>query len=328
MNILITGGFGNIGISVINECLNRGHSVTVFDLESKRAKKLSKKYSKKKVKSIFGDIRKIDDINNAIKNQDAIIHLAAILPPLSDKNPKLCTEVNVTGIENILNSIKSEGNKTALIEVSSASVMGATQSKEPPVKPTDSVIATDTYSQTKIQAESLVEASGVRFCILRLAAVLPTNISFSYFLNMIKVMFDMPLKARCEIVLDLDVAHALVSAAENLVTTNSLNKAKGFIAGGKTNGCQLTNDEMLKSVFKQIGLTFPQENLFSDNINNYYLDWYDTDEIQKSLQFQNHTFDQWKKIIKKRLALYAGAIYLFRKPILKWLEQLSQKYKS
>ena len=67
----------------------------------------------------------------------------------------------------------------------------------------------------------------------------------------------MPLDARCEIVLDIDVACALVSAAENLANSGKLSGKKGFIAGGKENGCQLTNREMLGAVFEQIGLAFP-----------------------------------------------------------------------
>lgn len=327
MNILITGGFGNIGISVINECLQRGHSVTVFDLENKRTKKTAKKYARKNVKTIFGDIRKIDDVSNAVRNQDGIIHLAAVLPPLSDKNPQLCAEVNVGGTKNILDSITREGNKAVLVEVSSASVMGPTQHHDKLVTPNDPVAETDTYSKTKIAAEKLVESSGVRSCILRLAGVLPTNINVSYFLTMIKLMFDMPLHGRCEIVLDLDAACALVSAAEDLAGKRNIAGKKGFIAGGEQNGCQLKNREMLKAVFTQIGMTFPREDLFNDNLNGYYIDWYDTKEIENLLHFQNHTFDHWKNIIRRRLGIYQLFITVFNKPIVTWLERQSKRYR-
>jgi nucleoside-diphosphate-sugar epimerase len=324
MNIAITGGYGNIGISVIEECLKRGHAVTVFDLDSKRSGKLSRLYLKKNVRTVLGDIAKYPDVRGAVMNQDAIIHLAAILPPLSDTNPELCEQVNIGGIKNILEAIKDAGNKAALVEVSSASVMGPTQNRMPPVKPDDLVDATDTYSSTKIAAEHLVESSGMRYCVLRLAAVLPTNIYIKYFLNMVKVMFDMPLQARCEIVLDIDVAHALVSAAENLTAGGAMCGKRGFIAGGKRQGCQLTNGEMLRAVFDQVGLPFPRDALFSDDINGYYLDWYDTEEIQSLLNYQNHSFGQWKAIIKKKLGSYKALIRIFNRPILKWLENQSR----
>ncbi len=328
MNILITGGFGNIGISVIEECLRREHSVTVFDLKNRRTEKAAKKFSKQMVRTVFGNITNITDVSKAAKDQDAVIHLAAILPPLSNSNPALCRAVNVTGIKNLIDSIKALNKNTVFVEVSSASVMGPTQKKSPPVCSDDPMNGTDNYSKTKIEAETLVEKSGLPSCILRLAAVLPTNINLSYFTNMIKVMFDMPLDARCEIVLDLDVASALVSAAENLYSGGSLCGKKGFIAGGDKNSCRLTNRDMLTSVFKQTGLSFPSEELFSSNINNYYLDWYDTEDMQKILCFQNHSFDQWKSIIGRKLSAYKLPILLFNRTILKWLENQAPDFRS
>lgn len=323
MNILITGGFGNIGMAVLEECLNREHDVTVFELKNVRAKRLSKKYARRSVKTIFGDIKDLSDVSKAVENQDAVIHLAAILPPLSNEKPELCRAVNVNGICNLLSAIERNKNRIVLVEVSSASVMGPTQSIEPPVKPNDRFAATDVYSRTKIDAEEIVESTSSCYCILRLAAVLPTKLNISYFINMIKVMYDMPLDARCEIVLDIDVAHALVSAAENLYRNGEIANKKGFIAGGNANGCQMKNGEMLKSVFKELGLQFPRETLFANDVNGYYLDWYDTIETQRILGYQNHSCEHWKTIIKKNLGKYRILITLLRQPILKWLE--SQK---
>lgn len=68
---------------------------------------------------------------------------------------------------------------------------------------------------------------------------------------------------------------------------------------------------------------FPRETLFENDVNGYYLDWYDTIETQKILGYQNHSFDYWKIIIKKNLSKYRVLITLLRRPILKWLE--SQK---
>lgn len=320
MNIAVTGGYGNIGISVIEECLRRGHSVTVFDLENERSKKLARRYLKKNVKSILGDVRNYADVDRSIKDQDAVIHLAAVLPPLSDRNPDLCKAVNTSGCDNIIKAIKNNGNRAALVEVSSASVMGPTQDRVPPVRPDDAVIATDMYSRTKIEAERLVAGSGIRYCILRLAAVLPTNINVRYLLTMMRIMFDMPLEARCEIVMDIDVAYALVSAAEDLKTSGTMCGRRGFIAGGWKLGCQLTNGEMLMDVFSQAGLLFPKPDLFTKNINGYYLDWYDTEEIQNLLNYQNHSFDQWKEIIKRKLGRYSALIRACKRPILMWLE--------
>jgi dTDP-4-dehydrorhamnose reductase len=201
----------------------------------------------------LGDIRKYADVDRSIKNQDAVIHLATVFTPLSDRNPELCKAVTISGSDNIIEAIKNTGNRALLVQVSSASVMGPTQDRVPPVRPNDSVLATDMYSSTKIEAERLMAGSGVRYRILRLAAVLPMNINVRYLLNMMRIMFDMPLEARCEIVMDIDVAYALVSAAEELNNNGTMCGRKGFIAGEWKQGCQLTDGGMLMDVFSQAG---------------------------------------------------------------------------
>ncbi len=326
MKILVTGGFGNIGIAVLEECLRRGHSVTVFDLESKRSRRLSRKYSRDGLRTVFGDLRNPVDVGKAVAHQDAIIHLAAILPPLSDASPKLCREVNVSGVENLLAAIRGEQSGAVFVEVSSASVMGPTQDRNTPLSPEDPLVATDMYSTTKIEAERLVEGSGIRYCILRLAAVLPTNLNLSYLLNMVRVMFDMPLEARCEIVLDIDVATALVGAAENLHAGGETAGLRGFIAGGRDHGCRLTNGAMLRAVFARLGLPFPGQALFEDQTRGYYLDWYNTEETQRILHYQNHSFEDWKTIVASKLGGFTPVVRAFKAPILAWLERQSPRH--
>lgn len=328
MNILITGGLGNIGIYVVNECLKRGHSVTIFDVSNNKNQKLKEKYRKYNVKVYLGDIRKYDDIAEAVDNQDVIIHMAAILPPTSEAYPDLCDAVNINGTENLIESIHTKSDKTALVLVSSASVMGPTQHKTPPVRPTDPVNPIDVYTRSKVKAEYIVATSSLPYCILRLAAVMPTYIGIKTVLKMIKVIFDMPLGARCEIVYDLDVAYALVSSAENLVGPGEMNQKIGFIGGGKQKGCQIYIKDMLLGAFRPMGLDLPEERLFPDDINSYYLDWYDTDEIQSILQYQRYSFSQWQNIFQKNYRFLKPAVFLFKKNIMKTIEQLSSRHRE
>ncbi len=326
MNILITGGLGNIGIYVVKECLNRGHSVTIFDIGNNKNQKLKEKYKKQNVKVYLGDIRKYDDIAEAADNQDAIIHMAAILPPVSEEHPDLCDAVNINGTKNLIESITARSKKTAIVAVSSASVMGPTQHKNPPVKPTDPVNPIDVYTRSKVKAENIVAASGLPYCIVRLAAVMPTYIGIETILKMIKVIFDMPLRARCEIVYDLDVAYALVSSAEDLVGPGKMNQKIAFIGGGKQKGCQIYIKEMLLGAFSPMGLGLPKEKLFPDDINSYYLDWYDTDEVQSILQYQRYSFSQWQEIFQTNYRFLKPAIFLFKRTIMKTIEKLSPRY--
>lgn len=323
MNVLVTGGFGNIGMAVVKECLQRGHTVSVFDVPNKRTERLVRKYRQRQVKVIFGDLRQADDIAPAVVGQDAVLHLAAILPPVSDAHPELCKAVNVGGTANLIAALKATPASPALVLVSSASVMGSTQQRTPPVRPDDPLAPMDAYARSKIEAEALVAASGLRYCILRLAGVLPTTLNYPSLFAMLKLFFDMPLEARCEIVIDLDVAYALASAAENLLGSAELAGKRGFIAGGKAQGCQMRTRDLVGAVFRPVGLPVPADALFSPDLNSYYLDWYDTEATQALLQYQRLTLEQWQAILRKATRWVRPFIVLFRPAIMRWIERQS-----
>lgn len=328
MNILVTGGFGNIGAIVVDECLRRGHTVSVFDVQNKRTQRLARKYGKRNVHVLFGDLRKAGDVSRAVVGQDLVLHLAAILPPVSDAHPDLCQAVNVGGTANLIAALQVSVTKAALVLVSSASVMGPTQERIPPVRSDDPLSPMDTYSRTKIEAETLVVASGLRVCILRLAAVLPTVLNYASLFAMIKLLFDMPLDARCEIVIDLDVAYALVSAAENLLGSGEIAGKRGFIAGGEAQGCQMKTRDLVGVVFRPIGLRLPDESLFSPELDSYYLDWYDTEETQSILQYQRHSVEGWQESIMTRIRYVRPFLPLFKAAIVKWIERQSPLYQA
>ena len=324
MRILITGGFGSIGVTAVNECLRRGHQVSVFEVETGRTRKLKRKYGRKNVSVYFGDIRNTADVSKAVEGSDAVIHMAGILPPASESNPELCRSVNIGGTENIIGAVKQYDCK--LVFVSSASVMGPTQEKEPPVNPEQALSPTDNYSESKAAAEQRVEASGLDYCILRLAAVLPTILNFKSIVTMIRLFFDMPLEARCEVVTDIDVAAALVTCAELLHRDSRLPVRKGFIAGGAANGCRMKTADLVALIFNTVGLPGPDESLFSTDINSYYLDWYDTIDIQKVLNYQNYSLEQWKRNLVRITMPLRPLIFVLRPVIMNWMERQSPRY--
>jgi UDP-glucose 4-epimerase len=328
LNILVTGGFGNIGAVVVDDCLRRGHTVSVFEVQNKRTEKLAREYGKRNVKALFGDLRKAEDVSRAVVGQDIVLHLAAILPPVSDAHPDLCQAVNVGGTANLVDALHASTTEAALVLVSSASVMGPTQKQTPPIRPDDPLSPMDAYSRSKIQAEALVAASGLRHCILRLAAVLPTAFNYSSLFAMIKLFFDMPLDARCEIVVDLDVAYALASASEDLLGSGKLADKRGFIAGGKAQGCQMRTRDLVDLMFRPMGLRIPDESLFSPKLDSYYLDWYDTEETQSILQYQRHSVEQWQALIMKKTRYVRPFLPLFKAAIVKWVEKQSPRYRT
>ncbi|MBI4979254.1 MAG: SDR family NAD(P)-dependent oxidoreductase [Spirochaetes bacterium] len=320
MKLLITGGFGNIGLALLDACSSAGHEVAIFDVRSRRNEKLAKKYAGKVRAVFFGDIRKKDDVGAAVSGQDVVVHLAAILPPVSETNPSLCRSVNVDGTKNLTACI-AEAGSGRLVLISSVSVMGPTQDKDRVLTTADPPNPTDTYSQSKHQAEQLVAASCIDYCILRLAAVMPSRFGSS--LHMVKLMFDIPPGARCEIILDIDAATAIMHAAEKLFHGTSITKRIFFLGGGRSNGCQLSASELIGGLFGQIGLRMPARRYFNNDSNSYYLDWYDTEESEAHLQYQRHSFLDFKAMLNARYGFLKVPIRLLSPIITRFISAQS-----
>jgi UDP-glucose 4-epimerase len=124
MKILVTGGNGFIGKYLVKNLLERGNIVTIFDdfSNSKNLDLLKNEY--KKILIIKGDITNNQQVENAIEDNEIVIHLAAkISVDESIKNPKETFRINVEGTKNILNACK-KFNVKKLIAASSASVYG------------------------------------------------------------------------------------------------------------------------------------------------------------------------------------------------------------
>ena len=102
-NILLTGGSGTVGIEVLKQLvlLKGKYAITVFDIKSDKSVKILTPFSKDAT-VIYGSISNEDDLQKACCNQDVVIHLAAIIPPLADDNIVLSHDVNILGTENLI----------------------------------------------------------------------------------------------------------------------------------------------------------------------------------------------------------------------------------
>ena len=157
MNVLLTGGFGNVGRSTLTELSSRGYEVRIFDLNTPENRKYAQIHENNPHVEIFwGDLCNLQDVLNACEDIDVVIHVAAIIPPLADKKPELARAVNVGGTQNILTAIKAQPQPPRLIYTSSISVYGDRVSTPfirvtDPLNPNDD----DEYTKTKIAAENL-----------------------------------------------------------------------------------------------------------------------------------------------------------------------------
>lgn len=158
--VLITGGAGFLGISIARKLVRDGYTVRLFDRVSLSAKDLIGR-----VESVQGDIRIRDDVENAVKGQDYVIHAAAVLPP--QKSKKLMFEINVNGTENVLSaSLKNKIKR--LVFISSTEVYGVP--KNCPQTEESLLTPIGDYGNSKAAGEKLCESymkKGLSINILR-----------------------------------------------------------------------------------------------------------------------------------------------------------------
>lgn len=152
MRILVTGGAGFIGKHLVKFLIEKGHLVTIFDNFSNSEKESMYLLVNIGVKIIEGDITKLDNVIDATKNQDIVVHLAAkISVDESIKNPSETFHTNVDGTRNVLVACKKNHVKK-LIVASSAAVYGESlpgiklteYSKTEPISP---------YGESKVMME-------------------------------------------------------------------------------------------------------------------------------------------------------------------------------
>lgn len=71
MKVLVTGSSGFLGSHVVDELISKGHNVTMFDLKKSNWKPSG-------AIEVLGSILDEDALNNVVKGQDCVIHLAAL----------------------------------------------------------------------------------------------------------------------------------------------------------------------------------------------------------------------------------------------------------
>ena len=324
MNILITGAFGNVGRRVLDQARARGHSVSVLEVDNGRNRRAARRYGAL-VKTFLGDIRDAELVRRAAAGQDAVIHLAGILPPASERKQELCRSVNVDGTRILVEALQRESAPASLVFISTASVMGRTQDRRPPVHSADPVHPETWYARTKAEAEGVVARSGLRHCVLRLSAVMPTRVP-SALGAFAEELFALPLDVRCEIIVDVDAAAACLNAAERLAAGARIDRRVFLIGGGRQNGCQMRARDMLQGILGSVGLSLPKPSLFSDDSAGYSLDWYDTEEAQKALHFQNHSFDEYRRILSRKSGILRPLVWLLRPMIIGLIERKSPRW--
>ncbi len=310
MKILLTGAFGNIGTNTMEELIRRGHHVRGFDLRTHRNEEMANCLAGQ-IETVWGDLRRPDDVAAAVRDQDAVVHMAFVLPRLSsigvasEEHPDWAREINVGGTRNLLEALRALPQPPRFIFISSVHVYGRTQDQPPPRTVSDPVRPVEHYAQHKVECEELVKASGLDWTILRLAAALPVRLLLD------PGMFDVPLGNRIEYVHTRDVGLAIANALECPAVWG-----KTWLIGGGPR-CQFYYRDLVARVLSATGVGMLPERAFATT--PYGVDWLDTTESQRLLRYQQRTLDDYIRDTRAALGYRLHLIKTFRPTVRRWL---------
>ena len=145
MNILVVGGTGFIGTSLVPELVERDHDVTVLARDPGEADLAAA------VEQVRGDVTAYDSIEGAFEGQDAVVNLVALSPLFEPSGGTTHEEVHLGGTRNVVRAAEDHGVRK-LVQMSA---LGAD-----PDGPTE-------YIRTKGLAEQVVRDSGLAYTIFR-----------------------------------------------------------------------------------------------------------------------------------------------------------------
>lgn len=285
--VLVTGGAGSVGRQVVRRLRQSGHAVRVFDLPGIDYSGLE---GEDGIEVARGNLTDAASVAAATRGVVAAIHLAALLPPVSERDRELTFAVNVAGTAAIAEALK-EANPTArLVFSSSVSTYGDTTGTGQPVTVDHRQEALDVYAESKIAAEGLLREGYPNASILRISGIsVPT-------LQSPPEVWPFMAGQRIEFVHRDDVVAALCAAV-------SAEEARGRvfnIAGGAS--WRTTGREYVRDYFGL--LEAPIEGAHFQEQPGW-CDWYDTEESERVLGYQQTPYpaylDQLQSEIDKML---------------------------
>ncbi len=173
--VLVTGGAGYIGSVLVGLLLDKGYKVIVLDRLMFGGEAVLNYLNNPNFEFHKGDIRNIDDVKSAMKDVDAVAHLAAIVgDPACAKDEQLTKSTNLQGAKLVYNIANEYGVKQFVFS-STCSNYGKMSDVNSYVTEDSELAPVSLYAETKVEFEQyLTKQSKDNICkptILRFSTV-------------------------------------------------------------------------------------------------------------------------------------------------------------
>jgi NAD dependent epimerase/dehydratase len=156
-NILVTGADGFIGSHLVETLVRQGRNVRAMVLynsfDSWGWLDDSPREIKDAIEVVAGDVRDSGFVRAAVKGQDAVMHLAALIAiPYSYIAPQSYVDVNVTGTLNVVSAAKDFGI-AKVVHTSTSECYGTAQFV--PITEEHPLVGQSPYAASKIGADQI-----------------------------------------------------------------------------------------------------------------------------------------------------------------------------
>ncbi|OBI43992.1 NAD(P)-dependent oxidoreductase [Mycobacterium sp. E796] len=308
--VMVTGAFGLVGRATVKRLVAEGRRVVATDLETPAYVKAARKLPAG-VEVRWADLTdqaQIDELLGSV-SPTAIIHLVGMIAPAIYKNPQLGRTVNVDIGRSLLAAAQAQPTPPRFVHASSVAVFGARNPHlySDPARADSPTCPNDVYGATKLAAEELVQSSSLEWVILRLGAVVSTELT-SMLSSWDVILFEsaLPLDGRIHTVDVRDVAKAFATA------TTADAAGKILLIGGDDSHLLRYSDaghDLTAAVGLDGALPPGRPGDPNSDIDWFATDWMDAGPAQECLCFQHHS---WPSILAEVRAQLGWKRHLLR----------------
>lgn len=114
--VLVTGGTGSFGSTMVRELLDAGISeVRVLSRDEAKQDAMRRNFSDDRLRLFLGDVRDFDSVRDAARNVDYVFHAAALKQvPSCEFFPLQAVRTNILGSNNVIEAASAEGVRSVV----------------------------------------------------------------------------------------------------------------------------------------------------------------------------------------------------------------------
>jgi D-erythronate 2-dehydrogenase len=324
MTVLVTGAFGLVGSATVKRLAADGRQVVATDLDIPDNRKAATALPPG-VEARYADLTDAAAVQNLVDTvkPEAIVHLAAVIPPFIYMRKALGRKVNVEGTAHLLRAAEKQTTPPRFVLASSIAVYGSRNphtvsgvlTADTPTNPAD------IYGANKVKAEQLVRGAALDWVILRLGGVLTADIGAYTKLDNAYFEALLPTDGRLQTVDVRDVAWAFGAATTAPVVGETL-----LIGGDDTH--RHVQGDVASAMAAALGLVggLPVGLKGDPNSDDdwFNTDWMDSSRAQEVLGHQHYSWPDllteaaekvgWKRHLLRAAAPVAHQLLKLRSP--------------